>query len=148
MKTALIIGGAAIAIYVVWKFGTAAAGPSLSATSAPLGPGNAPFPGGPPPPPNDPLGGILLLESRLSAALAAGTISSGTAVATGLNGAAQHQYLQAGYVIINGNAYPAGPNGRRNPSQTSSDPTGSGAALPTTNGFVTALDGLKTGWQS
>jgi hypothetical protein len=55
VKTALIIGGAALAIYVVWRFGSAqsaAATTAVSATGAytPSGPPpGVPF--GPPPPP-------------------------------------------------------------------------------------------------
>jgi hypothetical protein len=111
MKTALILGAGAIAVYVVWKFGTAAAGPPLTAASAPLAPGNTPYPASPALTniPNA-TANALLLNTQLSSKLAAGIISSTTPVASSSNADQSIALRNAGYVIVDGQAYPPGPN--------------------------------------
>lgn len=100
MKTALIIGGAAVAIYLAWQLAGQTAAASLSTTSQPLYPTNVPFPAAPATAP-DP----TQISASTSAAFAAGTISSTTPVATGLSIAQRIAAQQAGLVTIGSNAY-------------------------------------------
>lgn len=132
MKTALILGGAAIAIYVVWKFGTAAAGPPLAASSAPLGSGNTPFPAAPP--------DVLQVSASVQNLLSQGIIASATPYDPGpIDSATKTRYTALGYVVTYGAAYLPGPNAGHGiatarPAPTA--PAGSGVAVSTVHGLV------------
>lgn len=140
MKQALIIGGAAIAIYVVWKFGTAAAGPSLATGSAPIGSGSNPFPAVPPSPFIAGTSASLALQSLL----ARGIIASVTPIDPGpLTAATTARYKALGYQVTLGAAYAPGPNapapGTRISDTQTPTPSGSGVAIPAGTGLIHGL---------
>lgn len=137
MKTALIIGAAAIAVYAVWRFG-AANSPAVSAgTGGSLAAGNAPYPASPPPPP------FVTAPAAIQAALSKGWILSATPLASNLSAAQQKVFRDHGAVLIQGSAFTAGPNypGKATgPSQTAAG-TAAGSSFTAAGSGVAAVSG-------
>lgn len=140
MKTALIIGGAAIAVYAVWKYGIASAAAPLAATSQPIYPTNTPYPAAPPTTAPSPLTAV---STAISSLFAKGIIASVTPIGP-VTADNRASFTAHGAVITGGNAYAPGPNA---PSAAPAPVTSltavsnvswSGVQVPTVSGLAAA----------